>query len=286
MAQERRDVMLRRISILGGDLRQRWLAEELRQCGFEVAVYQVPELENTFSSLQQTVKSAQALALPMPALTKDGWIRADPQPLPLIPVLESLRPGTFVFGGPFTSAAETLAQYPVQLSDYTLSPALAAGNAVPTAEGAIQLAMERLPITLSGSRCLVIGFGKIGKALSLRLRGLCAEVTVSARRPEDCALAEALGLQSDRTGVYFRGLRQYDCVFNTVPASVLLEEHIAALRPDCLIVDLASAPGGLAPGLTPPERPVYLTAPGLPGRVAPASAATLLKEHILRTLTP
>ena len=93
MAQERRDVMLRRISILGGDLRQRWLAEELRQCGFEVAVYQVPELENTFSSLQQTVKSAQALALPMPALTKDGWIRADPQPLPLIPVLESLRPG-------------------------------------------------------------------------------------------------------------------------------------------------------------------------------------------------
>ena len=55
--------MLRRISILGGDLRQRWLAEELRQCGFEVAVYQVPELENTFSSLQQTVKSAQALAL-------------------------------------------------------------------------------------------------------------------------------------------------------------------------------------------------------------------------------
>ena len=63
MAQERRDVMLRRISILGGDLRQRWLAEELRQCGFEVAVYQVPELENTFSSLQQTVKSAQALAL-------------------------------------------------------------------------------------------------------------------------------------------------------------------------------------------------------------------------------
>ena len=77
--------MLRRISILGGDLRQRWLAEELRQCGFEVAVYQVPELENTFSSLQQTVKSAQALALPMPALTKDGWIRADPQPLPLLP---------------------------------------------------------------------------------------------------------------------------------------------------------------------------------------------------------
>ena len=55
--------MLRRISILGGDLRQRWLAEKLRQCGFEVAVYQVPELENTFSSLQQTVKSAQALAL-------------------------------------------------------------------------------------------------------------------------------------------------------------------------------------------------------------------------------
>ena len=278
--------MLRRISILGGDLRQRWLAEELRQCGFEVAVYQVPELENTFSSLQQTVKSAQALALPMPALTKEGWIRAEPQPLPLIPVLESLCPGTLVFGGPFASAAEALAQYPVRLSDYTLSPALAIGNAVATAEGAIQLVMERLPITLSGSRCLVIGFGRIGKALSSRLRGLCADVTVSARRSEDCALAEALGPQSDRTGVYLHGLRQYDCIFNTVPAPVLSEEHIAALRQDCLIVELASAPGGLAPDMAPPEHPVYLPAPGLPGNVAPASAAKLLKEHILRTLTP
>lgn len=278
--------MLRRISILGGDLRQRWLAEELRQCGFEVAVYQVPELENTFSSLQQTVKNAQALALPMPALTTESWIRAVPQPLPLIPVLESLCPGTLVFGGPFAPAAEALAQYPVRLSDYTLSPALAIGNAVATAEGAIQLAMERLPITLSGSRCLVIGFGKIGKALSSRLRSLCADVTVSARRSEDCALAEALGLHSDRTGVYLHGLRQYDCIFNTVPAPVLLEEHIAALRQDCLIVELASAPGGLAPDMTPPEHPVYLPAPGLPGKVAPASGAKLLKEHILRTLTP
>ena len=121
--------------------------------------------------------------------------------------------------------------------------------------------------------------------LANKLHGLSARVTVAARRPSDRAMAEAFGLEADETGRYARGLA-YHFVFNTVPAPVLTQDQLAALLPGCLLVELASAPGGLAPGLTPPERPVYLTAPGLPGRVAPASAAKLLKEHILRTLTP
>ena len=44
-------------------------------------------------------------------------------------------------------------------------------NAVPTAEGAVQIAMQELPITISQSRCLIIGNGRIGKALHTRLRG-------------------------------------------------------------------------------------------------------------------
>lgn len=276
--------MLKTITVLGGDPRQRYLAARLMAGGFCVETCQVPGLPDSSAGLHAALCRAQAVALPMPALTSDHWIRAEPHPIPLVSVLECLSPGTVVFGGPFDAAAETFAQYPVILSDYTKSAALAAGNAVPTAEGAIQLAMERLPITLSGSRCLVTGFGRIGKALATRLRGLFTHVTVAARKPEDRAMAAALGFTPETTGVYLRGLAQYDCIFNTVPAPVFLPEHLAAMRPDCLIVDLASAPGGLPADAAHFETPVYLPAPGLPGKVAPAAAAALLYDHILAVL--
>lgn len=276
--------MLQRITVLGGDLRQKYLAERLLAGGFPVETYHVPELSDSAASLHACLQSADALALPMPALTREGWICAQDRPIPLIPVLESLSPGTLVFGGPFDAASETLAQYPIVVCDYTQSPALAAANAVPTAEGAIGLAMERLPITLWNARCLVVGFGRIGKVLAARLSGLGAHVRVAARRPEDRALAEALGYSAEHTGRYLHGLAQYDCIFNTVPAPVFSGNQLRTMRPDCLLLDLASAPGALAPDVGSFTAPVYLRAPGLPGKAAPATAAAILCGHILTTL--
>ena len=54
---------------------------------------------------------------------------------------------------------------------------------MPTAEGAIQLAMEELPITLHGARVLVIGYGRLGRVLADRLAGLKARVSVAVCRP-------------------------------------------------------------------------------------------------------
>lgn len=64
---------------------------------------------------------------------------------------------------------------------------------MPTAEGAIQLAMEELPITLHGARVLVIGYGRLGRVLADRLAGLKARVSVAARRYADLAWAENCG---------------------------------------------------------------------------------------------
>lgn len=276
--------MLHRITVLGGDLRQKYLAERLLAGGFHVETYHVPGLSDSAASLHACLQSSDALALPMPALTDEGWIRAPDRPVPLVPVLESLSPGTYVFGGPFERAADTLAQYPVVVCDYTRSPALAAANAVPTAEGAIQLAMERLPITLWKARCLVVGFGRIGRVLADRLAGLHAHVRVAARSAESRALAEALGYSCEHTGRYLRGLAQYDCIFNTVPAPVFSREQLRAMRPDCLLLDLASDPGALAPDVGAFDAPVYLRAPGLSGKTSPATAAAILCGHILSTL--
>ena len=71
-------------------------------------------------------------------------------------------------------------------------------NAVPTAEGAVQIAMEELPITLHRARVLVLGFGRLGKLAAHRFAALGAKVSVAARKWADLAWAEAYGYGAER----------------------------------------------------------------------------------------
>jgi dipicolinate synthase subunit A len=277
--------LIHSFAVLGGDARQNYLFRKLLAAGFEADCWQVPGLANTKPGLYETLCRAEAAVLPMPALRGAEHVRAEGAEIPLRSVLESLPRGAAVLGGGLAAAAELLRQYPVRVVDYAAAEPLATLNAVPTAEGAIQIAMEKLPVTIHGSRFLVVGFGRIGKALAPRLAALGGLVTVAARRPGDCALAESFGCQSDRTGLYLRGLARYDCIFNTVPAPVLSADDFAAMRPDCLVIDLASGRGGADERGVPAGGPVYLRAPGLPGKAAPATAAEYLKNAVLDALT-
>ena len=58
------------------------------------------------------------------------------------------------------------------IQDYFAREELAVANAVPTAEGAVQLAMEHLPITIHGARVLVVGFGRVGRTTAQRFQAL------------------------------------------------------------------------------------------------------------------
>ena len=104
--------------------------------------------------------------------------------------------------------------------------------------------MEELPITLHGARVLVIGYGRLGRVLADRLAGLKARVSVAARKYADLAWAESLGMGVEQTGHLLGWLCGYDLVINTVPARVLGEAELGDLKPGCLVIDLASKPGG------------------------------------------
>jgi len=159
-----------------------------------------------------------------------------------------------------------------------------AANALPTAEGAIQLAMEHTPHTVHASRCLVIGCGRVGKVLAQRLQGLGAHVTVSARRCSDLAWIDACGWESIRTDLLAGALDRFDLIFNTVPAPVLEEAMLRELREECLLIDLASEPGGVDPAAAKRQNRRLLRAPGLPGKVAPMSAAAAVRDSIYHIL--
>ena len=275
--------MLHSITLVGGDARQYYLAQSLMESGYDIACFEVPDMADTHESLADALCAATAAALPMPALGERLMLRSQKSGgISLESVLKALPHDAVIFGGGLKAAAKLLSQYPQQVFDYLDDEALTVRNAAVTAECALRVAMEHMHRALWRSRVLVIGAGRIGKLLASRLKALGADVTVSARKPADFAWVEALGFAADRTGAYLSGLRQYACIFNTVPSPILRLEHLRAIAGDCPIIDLASGRGGLSADTEEPEN--YIRAPGLPGKDAPQTAGELLKTFIVQTL--
>ena len=200
-------------------------------------------------------------------------------------MLEALSPGQMVCGGrvdPVTAALA--AERGLTVLDYFDREELAVANAVPTAEGAVQIALEQLPVTLHGARVLVVGFGRVGRATAHRMAALGAKVTVAARRYESLAWAQAMGYGAEKTGQLAGWLCGYDLVVNTVPALVLGEAELADLKPDCLVLDLASKPGGVDLEAAGRLGRTVIWALSLPGKVAPVTAGAAIKNTIYNML--
>ncbi|MDF2568329.1 MAG: shikimate/quinate 5-dehydrogenase [Oscillospiraceae bacterium] len=172
----------------------------------------------------------------------------------------------------------------LELVDYLEREELSVLNAVPTAEGAIQLAMEEMPITLFGSKVLVTGFGRISKVLVKILTGLSADVTVTARKYSDLAWVKVHGCKAVHIKDVEQSISEYDLVINTVPAMILGSEILGKLKEDCLVIDLASKPGGVDFEIAKNLGIKTIWALSLPGKVAPISAGEIIYDTICNIL--
>lgn len=250
------------LSFAGGDGRMQWARRYIEQAGYQTADF--------------PAEAATHLILPLPAFDKEGNVTRGPV---FSQLLSRVSPGMQVFGGKLGEQGELLAEKGCKVTDYFLDEGLTAENAAITAEGAVQLAMSSLPVTLRGSQALVIGWGRIGQLLCRYLSGLGCEVTATARKKRDLAMIEALGYTADETGVYRKGLSRYRVIFNTVPAPVMDAKQVAETWPDCLLVELSS--GGKMENAAGRQ---MLLAGGLPGKTAPETAGILIGKTILRLL--
>ena len=272
-----REMNKRTFTVVGGDARMRYLALALKQTGMPTIVTCVPGLADD-GLPEALLPKAEIVILPVPTLDKNKRIVGTT--LTSEALLSLLPPDAKIFCGKPDAA---LADDP-GTTDLLARPSLTIRNAALTAEGAIQLAMTLLPSSILGGRFLVIGAGRIGMALARRLQALGAEVTVSARKSADYAKIECENLRSDRTGVYEHGLGCYDCVFNTVPARVFSAEQLAGLTPDCLYMELASAPGGIEEDARAMLGKRFVSGAGLPGRCSPKAAGVLILQEIFACL--
>ncbi len=258
------------ILICGGDRRQKYMYEYMKEKGINV---------NTFALFYddlndiQDIKKYDVIILPIP-VTRDGIYLNSQRRVKLSDILSVLDRGQIVMGG----LCEDLG-----ITDYYNCECMQMQNAIPTAEGALHVAMENTVITINQSKCAILGYGRIGKILASMLKDLGAEVTVYARNPKDLELAKAFGHNSMNINMP-EGLDSFDIIFNTVPKNVLDYDRLGETKREVVIIELASKPYGVDFEACEKLNRRLIVASGLPGKVAPKTAGKILCNVILDLL--
>lgn len=274
-----------KVAMLGGDAREVILLEELLRQGAEIKVAGLGELPRQDGCTiceepADAVEGADVIILPVPGIKGEGLIYAPRVQRPLYlseEVAAAIPPGTPVLVGVARSfLKEKAAIGGWQLVETAEMDEMAILNSIPTAEGAIMLAMQELPITLHGCEALVLGLGRTGFTLARMLDGIGVRVTVIDRGAPDRARAYVEGWRAFPFSEMAAVVASVDVIFNTVPAPILTREILAHTKPEVLIIDLASEPGGTDFSAASDLKRRAILAPGLPGKVAPRTAGKIL----------
>ena len=280
--------MINTFGVIGGDERMKYLAQSIAADGYPVCVCGLEKLGTCRGAagcdLPQLAAKSSVILLPLPA-TKDGLFLNAPyaeNEIRLDDDFSRLFMHKTVCGGMLQRLTASSSLWrEIEPEDYYRREELAVGNAIPTAEGAVGIAIREYPGTINGAKCLITGFGRIGKNLAIILRGMGAEVFCAARKKADLMQMRAFGVQP----LTYREIsRRFDLIFNTVPAKVLTSPVLMQQTRDTLIIELASAPGGIDLKRAEELHLHVIDAPSLPGRVAPKTAAEYIKEAVYNIL--
>jgi len=282
-----------KIGVAGGDARQMIMAEELASAGCECAVFGFEnyggkrEFSTRCLSPDSAVRGADAVILPLP-YSIDGTHLNCPfsdEEIKLTDLFALFSPGQLVAGGRFDKTAKRLAfSAGVRLYDYYDDESFSVLNTIPTAEGAAAIAINELPFTLHQSRAAVLGFGRVGKTLAKTLDSLGARISVAARRDDDLAWIKVMGYEAVKFSELSECIGKFDVIFNTVPQTVLTRKLLQSLKNDCVIIELASKPGGVDNEAAKELGVKVIWGLSLPGKTAPETAGKILAECIRNIL--
>lgn len=290
-------VARKNFAVLGGDVRQISLVSHLARAGASVCVFGLPEEQlkkdtPLVRDWQLAIADADIIVLPLPA-SPDGIhvhmpLVTEKRAPTLAALFEKVGDKALIAGGRFSPAVkEEAMQRGCRLFDFFKSEELQKRNAIPTAEGAVEILMSKSARTVHGLPVAVTGYGRVAKALCHLLLAMGAVVTVGARKSaalEEAALAGCRTVKIKDGESVQRLCRGQAAVFNTVPAWLFTREVLTNLSPDLLMIDLASAPGGVDAEAAGALGRNVIWALSLPGKYAPVTAGEIIADAILSHL--
>lgn len=258
--------------VLGGDKRLKYAADYLEKFG--LAVYRFATFGH--GGNVSDIEKCKFIVGPVPFSTDNINLNAPyaDEKISFTYLGGILSPGQFLIGGNVPDI------FPCHTIDVLKRDDFAILNAVPTAEGVLEIAMHETEKTIAGSHVLVTGFGRTGKIICRLFANMGARVTAAARKSADMAKAEAYGYNvAHISSLCFAD--KADIVVNTVPFPIITENVINKLSPDTLLIEVASKPGGFDRTAADKKGLRIIDAPSLPGKVAPITAGEIIGRTAL-----
>ena len=286
--------MNKTFTIIGGDLRIIKLAKILAEDNNIVYIYGLEKVEElrdikniTYcEKLQDAVKQSEIIIGPIP-FSSDGININTPfsnEKISIRELMHNINAKILIAGNILPEVYDLANDEYIEIIDIMKREELAVLNTIATAEGAIEIAITNTNKIIHGSQILILGFGRIGKVLARKLAGLSAKVTCAARKDEDLAWIRAYGHMETNINTLDQNLEKYDIIINTVPHTILTEERLKYVKQDCLLIDLASNPGGIDKKVAKERNLKLVWALALPGKVAPTTTAEFLKDTVFNVL--
>lgn len=275
----------KKFGIIGGDMRQYYLAKSLKDDGHDVKITGIEKLSLknqslTISSFTETINFAQNIILPVPMSRDKKFITApfseEKINIDSIWNLENKK----IFGGIIPCNKKSTLKKSSEAYDFYRDDFMIL-NAIPTAEGAIKEVLNNIKKTIRSCKCLVTGYGRIGKVLCTLLKNMGVDVTAAMRSNTDFAYAEIHGIKTENISDFSM---EYDVIFNTVPHIILNQKRLKQCQKDVLIIDLASEPGGIDKECTKSLKIKSIHALGLPGKYFPETAGKIIKTVIYKII--
>lgn len=280
---------IKQISFVGGDMRIIHLIEFFSKENYQIRVFGFDKYDINFNNvvkcetLVEAINEAQIVIGPLPFSSNGETLNApfNSAPILISDLIELLNSSQVLIAGRIDTKLSTLfSENNIKVIDILSREEFAVLNAISTAEGAIQIAMENSQSTLHNTPILVLGFGRIGKILCRMLDGLGADVYCEARKFSDIAWIKAYGYKPIHLKELDKHLSKFNLFINTIPFVVFEKERIDKMNKDSMFIDLASKPGGINIEYGKEKNVNIILALSLPGKFAPITAATHLKETI------
>ena len=279
-----------KFAIIGGDLRTIKLVEMLAKDENDIYIYgleKAEELKNksnvvTCDTIKNAVQDAEIVIGPIPFSSNGTTINSPfgDKETTIREMMHVINAKVLIAGGITPEVYDLANDEYIEIVDIMKREELAVLNTIATAEGTIQIAIENTNKILHGSEVLILGFGRTGKVLARKLAGLAVKVTCAARKDEDLAWIQAYGHKATNINALGENLSEFDIIINTVPHMILTEEKLDYVKQECLLIDLASNPGGIDKKAVKDKNLKFAWALSLPGKVAPTTSAEFIKETI------
>lgn len=286
--------MIKNIAIIGGDLRIVKLAEMLSKDKYNIKTFGLEKAEDLYkiqnieksNSIKEALQYANIVIGPIPLSSDNIKINApfSNKDITLEELVKELEGKTFIAGNIKEEFYKNVENKQIKIVDLLKREELVVLNTISTAEGAIQIAIKETLKTIHLSNVLILGYGRVGKILAHMLKQIGANVYCTARKNVDLAWIKAYGYNGIPISKLNENLNKFDIIMNTIPTLILKKEELNNIRKDCLLIDLASTPGGIDRNEAKRQGIKVIWALSLPGKVAPLTSAQYIKDTLYNVI--